>query len=582
MSNEKETVLLDKGISNLFNQMSHYLMGSTPIWARMIERFGWVEKLDSWGYDERVKLTPGVRIKALLINILTDRRSLYRIKEFYEQRDLEVLFGPGVSAEDFNDDALGRALDWLSEIGIDTLYPQLAAAVLREIGDLPLAGDWLGVHADTTSVSVTGQYEPSEEDDEDTLRLARGYSKDKRPDLKQFLFGLATIKGLPVHGTVEDGNLADPKWNGQLIPKLREALAEAVPQHKPIYIADAAAVNEDNLRAFDEQRVSFISRLPSTYKLCEYVKEAAWHKPDAWQDIGVLAEDADGSSYRLQAFRRELHGRTYRFLVVHSTSLEALKRRKWDDVVAREYAKWSKDAQRAGRTAFACRKDAERAAEAFEKAHRSGLHTVQTAIAEESQAAKRTGRGRPPKEAPAPPSQTVYRLHLTIVAPSAEAQAHFLHQEASFVLLTDIRDDQRLPDAQVLRLYKEQHEVEGRFRFLKSPYFVGPVYLHTPRRVEAFAYVMLLALLLYSAFEHVIRTKMKHEQEPLILPGDRKSWKPTGSSVMDLFEAVLTSAVEIGGQVHRGISSRPNPQLARVLGFLGWDAGIYTESASKA
>jgi transposase len=53
-----------------------------------------------------------------------------------------------------------------------------------------------------------------------------------------------------------------------------------------------------------------------------------------------------------------------------------------------------------------------------------------------------------------------------------------------------------LPNTQVLRLYKEQHEEEGRFRFLKSPYYVGPMFLHSPRRVEAFPYVMLLALLL--------------------------------------------------------------------------------------
>lgn len=139
-----------------------------------------------------------------------------------------------------------------------------------------------------------------------------------------------------------------------------------------------------------------------------------------------------------------------------------------------------------------------------------------------------------------------------------------------------------MPDAQVLRLYKKQHEVEGRFRFLKSPYFVGSFYLHSPRRVEAFAYVMLLALLLYSAFEHAIRTKMKDEQESLFLPGKRKSYKPTGNPAMDMFEVVLTSAVEIDGQWHRGIASRAYPERDRVLVFFGWDAGIYTQPSSLA
>ncbi|MFC5404861.1 hypothetical protein [Cohnella soli] len=116
---------------------------------------------------------------------------------------------------------------------------------------------------------------------------------------------------------------------------------------------------------------------------------------------------------------------------------------------------------------------------------------------------------------------------------------------------------------------------------MKSPYFVGPVFLHSPRRVEAFAYVMLLALLLYSAFEHVIRTKMKGRVGTAHFAGRSQSWKPTGSSVMDMFDTVLTSTVEIGGQVHRGITSRPYPQRDRVLGFFCWDAGIYTEAASN-
>lgn len=60
--------------------------------------------------------------------------------------------------------------------------------------------------------------------------------------------------------------LADPRSYGQTIPKLREALSQAVPQHKPIYIADAAVVDKDNLQTFAELRLLFISLLPSTYK----------------------------------------------------------------------------------------------------------------------------------------------------------------------------------------------------------------------------------------------------------------------------------------------------------------------------
>lgn len=149
--------------------------------------------------------------------------------------------------------------------------------------------------------------------------------------------------------------------------------------------------------------------------------------------------------------------------------------------------------------------------------------------------------------------------------------------------MTDIRDDQRLPHEQVLRLYKDQGEaVEARFRFLKSPYHVGPVFLQRPNRVKAFAYLMLLSLLLYSVFEYILRQQMAQEEEPLILPGKRKSFRPTGVSVLEMFETAVTTWASIGGQWHR-MKVRPHdPQLERILGFFGLDMSIYSEVKKSA
>jgi hypothetical protein len=69
----------------------------------------------------------------------------------------------------------------------------------------PATGVRLGVRADTISTSVTGQYDHNTEDD-DVLHLKRGYSKEQRPDLKQFLSGLATVKEVPFYGSVENGS----------------------------------------------------------------------------------------------------------------------------------------------------------------------------------------------------------------------------------------------------------------------------------------------------------------------------------------------------------------------------------------
>ncbi|MCF8568545.1 DUF4277 domain-containing protein [Alicyclobacillus tolerans] len=45
-------------------------------------------------------LSVGTRIKALFINMGADRKALYKVKEFYEKRDAEVLLGEGVCAEE--------------------------------------------------------------------------------------------------------------------------------------------------------------------------------------------------------------------------------------------------------------------------------------------------------------------------------------------------------------------------------------------------------------------------------------------------------------------------------------------------
>ncbi|GGB52638.1 hypothetical protein F3157_11200 [Virgibacillus dakarensis] len=57
----------------------------------------------------------------------------------------------------------------------------------------------------------------------------------------------------------------------------------------------------------------------------------------------------------------------------------------------------------------------------------------------------------------------------------------------------------------MLKAYKEQQTVENRFRFLKNPYFIGRDFLEKPKREEAFAYVMMLSVMVYSVFECLIR-----------------------------------------------------------------------------
>ncbi|WP_157067243.1 IS1634 family transposase, partial [Alicyclobacillus shizuokensis] len=265
----------------------------------------------------------------------------------------------------------------------------------------------------------------------------------------------------------------------------------------------------------------------------------------------------------------------YRFVVVRSSSLDARKEHKLAGVLERERKELEKAAAAQQKILYECEQDATAAAEAFCRAHRNKLHSIHTAVEAQQIQQKRARRGRPRKDEPAPPAVTRHRVRVEVAPPSEQAIQTWREKEATFVLITDIRDDRRLPDEAVLRLYKEQAEVEGRFRYLKSPYHVGPIYLHRVDRVKAFSYVMLLSLLLYSAFEFVLRKKMRQEEEPLILPGKRKSFRPTGISVLEMFDGMITARIRVDGMWRYLKTTLRDPQIERVLKLLDMDLSIY-------
>src|SRR5665648_66143 len=144
------------------------------------------------------KVSPGQHILALVINTLCGRVPLYRVEKFYEDQDVEGLFGVGRTAKDFNHFALGRALDKVNEAGSSSIFTGLTLRNLITSG-APLQF----AHGDTTSKVMYGAYEREDNGDPDKLKINLGYSKDKRFDLKQIVMGLVTIgRGMPLLGNV--------------------------------------------------------------------------------------------------------------------------------------------------------------------------------------------------------------------------------------------------------------------------------------------------------------------------------------------------------------------------------------------
>jgi hypothetical protein len=80
-------------------------LGSGPVWSWLIDQLGWVPIINRHVRvnPDHCRLSHGLRAKALLINMLTDRKALYKVQEFYEDHDIEVLLGEGITPEALND-----------------------------------------------------------------------------------------------------------------------------------------------------------------------------------------------------------------------------------------------------------------------------------------------------------------------------------------------------------------------------------------------------------------------------------------------------------------------------------------------
>jgi hypothetical protein len=69
---------------------------------------------------------------------------------------------------------------------------------------------------------------------------------------------------------------------------------------------------------------------------------------------------------------------------------------------------------------------------------------------------------------------------------------------------------------------------------------------------------------------------MAGEKTPLLLPGKRQSWRPTGVSVLEMFDSLGVLQIHTGSGIVRKVSSKRNPGVDRVLAMLDLDISLYT------
>jgi transposase len=441
--------------------------------GQVIRELEIVETIDSlvkWD-PKQCKHPPGTHVLAMLINILMGRTALYRVDEFYELQDVPVLFGAEATAGDFNDSVLGRTLDKVFEAGPKKVFGAAAMrAALREDVKFDV------VRADTTSWAVKGLYDDSSPDG-DAFHVTRGYSRDHRPDPKQFNYGLVVnAEGIPLVGEAMDGNESDKVWNRRVIEELVEQFTNNLTEL--VYVADSAVATKDNLDIIAGKGIRFISRLPATFKQEQEAKDRAWSEGD-WVDIGILTQNPkrDSAFYKCKEYTMDIAtetgARQYRLIVVHSTSLDKRKANTLEKNLLKQRDELEAKLKQVCAVEFACEPDARVALEKIKRENRDLLYEISGDVQAEEQVLRRARPGRPLKGEPAP-TRVMYRVSAKVGRLKEQEYEDLKLRASCFVLITNILDSEGCTATRVLRDYKEQTAVELQFKAIKEPEFVGP------------------------------------------------------------------------------------------------------------
>lgn len=475
--------------------------------AAIVDELGIVDYInEQLGENDRAKISAGLVVKAMILNGLGFINSpVYLFSRFFEDKPLEHLLGEGIKASDLHDDRLGRVLDLLFMAGISRLFVGIG---LKAVEVFKI--NRKSAHLDSSSLSVEGEYQVSverEEEKSEIIHITHGYSKDKRPDLKQFVLNLVCWGDgdIPAFLELGDGNQSDKKEFAGILRKFKEQW-----QFEGLYVADSALYSADNIQKL--KGINWLCPVPKT------IKEV--------QDLlsGLTAEQlvkTNIEGYSLASLESEYGGIKQRWLVVESESKTALDQKQLTKKIEKATVQAHQQLAQLQRQEFACREDAQTALHQWSNS--LDWHELENITVVEKCHYARRGKPRP-QELPTRRSyhaQATLRLHQEKVQ-NAQRQA------GRFVLATNQLDGDSWSDVQLLSQYKEQQGVERGFRFLKDPLFLASsVFLKTPERIMALSLIMVLCLLVYSIGQRQLRQSLEEQGETVANQLGKPTQRPT-------------------------------------------------------
>jgi len=509
-------------IEESFKDIESFDVCHLPIVSAFCDKIGLSGLVDD-ALNTQMGTSPGKIIKGLVINTLSGRDPLYRVEDFFSHQDTELLVGSGISSTSFSDDNIGRVLDRIYDYGSSKLFSNISLEAVKEFNI-----ETTKIHQDTTSVSVWGQYEG-----DTPFKINYGHSKDKRPDLYQFVISLlCTEKDIPLASKIYSGSESDKRISAGILRRVSDYIARYARDKKFIYVADSALINKENLAFMGGVKnpgIEFVSRMPANFSLvADLVSEAATSKN--WKDIGTLSEKKGRADayYRSYEETVDIDGNPYRAIVIHSNFYDRRKKKKIQKEVQKDLEAAKEAKKKLESIEYYCYKDAE---VAKEKAASPRYHRLNTNICRRDI----YKRGRP-KNGQKELSGVRYKLDVS-AEPDQKKIDCLTRKAGCFVMITNIKEGQK-DSGEILSIYKEQHGIEKNFGFLKDPLIVNDLFLKKKERIEALGFVLVLSLLIWRIIERLLRGYIKEKDTTITGWNKQQTERPTAFMMSTKFCSV--------------------------------------------
>ncbi len=404
------------------------------------------------GFDKRELVTAGQIVKAIILNGLGFvSQPLYLFRQFFADKATEHLLGKGIEATQLNDDKIGRVMDKLYEKGLSSIFLKIALAVVKkhqiftgfshlDSSSFSLHGKYLELNSMTNKKQEVLEVEPV------PITITKGYSRDHRPDLKQFIIDLIVSGdgGVPLFLRVADGNEQDKSVFGKIAKDYKSMI-----DFETMIVGDSALYTENNLQLMSGMK--WLSRVPLSIKSAKELVNKVSAKE-------LKKSKLEGYSW--QEVESEYAGIKQRWLLVESQKRKEADKIKLLEKIEKEKEKAEKELNSLMKQKFTSSEGATEIANQFAKSLK--YHQItEIKIHESVQKAKKK------KESS---SEKTYQLTTSLEINQAKVD-ELEARAGRFILATNQLKKSQLSSDDMLIKYKEQQAPERGFAFLKDPLF---------------------------------------------------------------------------------------------------------------